>query len=95
MTRARGCVRHPQATANPCCGVDAWQFGFVTLFVVAYPLAPLLAFINNMFEVRPRRSMECVATRRVHGARGPLWLVDIPSLTAAVMLCLALPTATG
>lgn len=28
------------------------QFGFITLFGLAFPLAPLLALINNIFEVR-------------------------------------------
>eukprot|EP00051_Salpingoeca_urceolata_P006617 m.87502 g.87502 ORF g.87502 m.87502 type:complete len:974 (-) comp14910_c1_seq2:66-2987(-) len=28
------------------------QFGFVTLFVAAFPLAPLFAFLNNVLEVR-------------------------------------------
>ena len=28
------------------------QYGFVTLFVSAFPLAPLLALINNVFEIR-------------------------------------------
>lgn len=28
------------------------QFGFVTLFVVAFPLAPLFALLNNVFELR-------------------------------------------
>jgi len=28
------------------------QFGFVTIFVSAFPLAPLLALINNVFEIR-------------------------------------------
>lgn len=28
------------------------QFGFITLFVASFPLAPLLALINNIIEVR-------------------------------------------
>ena len=28
------------------------QFGFVTLFVVAFPLAPAFALINNLIEIR-------------------------------------------
>lgn len=28
------------------------QFGFVTIFVSAFPLAPLLALVNNIFEIR-------------------------------------------
>lgn len=28
------------------------QFGFVTLFASAFPLAPLFALINNIFELR-------------------------------------------
>ena len=28
------------------------QYGFVTIFVAAFPLAPLLALLNNVFEIR-------------------------------------------
>ena len=28
------------------------QFGFITIFVCAFPLAPLLALINNVLEIR-------------------------------------------
>lgn len=28
------------------------QFGFITLFVVAFPLAPFFALANNVFEMR-------------------------------------------
>ena len=30
----------------------AIQFGFITLFSTAFPLAPLCALINNLFEIR-------------------------------------------
>lgn len=30
----------------------ATQFGFVTLFVAACPLAPLLAYLSNFLEIR-------------------------------------------
>lgn len=32
--------------------VPVVQFGFITLFVASFPLAPLLALINNIIEVR-------------------------------------------
>lgn len=35
----------------PLC-VSVIQFGFITLFVASFPLAPLLALINNIIEVR-------------------------------------------
>ena len=28
------------------------QYGFITIFVVAFPLAPLFALLNNIFELR-------------------------------------------
>jgi hypothetical protein len=28
------------------------QFGFVTLFITAFPLGPLFALLNNIFEIR-------------------------------------------
>ncbi len=30
----------------------AIQYGFITLFVTAFPLAPLFALLNNIFEIR-------------------------------------------
>lgn len=35
-----------------CCFVPVVQFGFITLFVASFPLAPLLALFNNILEIR-------------------------------------------
>jgi diacylglycerol kinase len=32
--------------------ISVIQFGFVTIFVAAFPLAPLCALINNIIEIR-------------------------------------------
>jgi anoctamin-10/anoctamin-7 len=42
----------------------AIQYGFVTLFVVAFPLTPLLAFLNNILEVRVDSVKLLTVTRR-------------------------------
>lgn len=40
------------------------QFGYVTLFVVAFPLAPALALLNNFFEIKIDAHKLINATRR-------------------------------
>lgn len=35
-----------------CCPFTVLQFGFTTIFVAAFPLAPLLALLNNIIEIR-------------------------------------------
>lgn len=35
-----------------CSPVPVVQFGFITLFVASFPLAPLLALFNNILEIR-------------------------------------------
>ena len=40
------------------------QYGFVTLFVVAFPLAPLLAFVNNVAEIHVDAVKLCYGHRR-------------------------------
>ena len=35
------------------------QFGFITIFVAAFPLAPLFALINNILEIRYRVLFLC------------------------------------
>lgn len=45
------------------------QFGFVTLFVAAFPLAPLCALINNIIEIRSDANKFVTQYRRPMGAR--------------------------
>ncbi len=45
------------------------QFGFVTLFVAAFPLAPLFALLNNLIEIRLDAYKFLVANRRPMPAR--------------------------
>lgn len=40
------------------------QFGFVTIFVAAFPLAPLFALLNNIFEIRLDAKKMITAFRR-------------------------------
>ena len=40
------------------------QFGFITIFVSAFPLAPLFAFLNNLIEVRLDAKKLVCETRR-------------------------------
>lgn len=35
-----------------CSAFAVLQFGFTTIFVAAFPLAPLLALLNNIIEIR-------------------------------------------
>jgi len=45
------------------------QFGFVTLFVAAFPLAPLFALVNNIIELRGDANKFLVQYRRTMTAR--------------------------
>lgn len=42
----------------------AIQFGYVSLFVAAFPIAPLLALLNNFIEVRVDSYKVCLLSRR-------------------------------
>lgn len=45
------------------------QYGFVTLFVAAFPLAPVFALINNIFEIRLDARKLLLQFRRPVGQR--------------------------
>ena len=40
------------------------QFGFITIFVAAFPLAPFFALANNIFEIRIDSNKLVCETRR-------------------------------
>lgn len=46
------------------------QFGFITLFVSAFPLAPFFALVNNVLEIRVDAIKMIVSLRY---ARSPFW----------------------
>ena len=45
------------------------QFGFVTIFVAAFPLAPLFALMNNVLEIRTDADKFTTQLRRPMAAR--------------------------
>lgn len=45
------------------------QFGFVTLFVASFPLAPLFALLNNIIEIRLDAKKFVAELRRPIAAR--------------------------
>ena len=75
------------------------QFGYATLFVSAFPLAPLMAFVNNYVEIRVDGWKLCQNCRRPlpSGAEDiGTWqsILEIMSICAVVCNC-ALITYTG
>ena len=45
------------------------QYGFVTMFVVGFPLAPLCALINNVIEIQIDSHKVLVSRRRPYTVR--------------------------
>lgn len=55
MALTRGCmhsINTDHSHWNGCFFFSVIQFGFVTLFVASFPLAPLFALLNNIIEIR-------------------------------------------
>lgn len=60
------------------------QYGFVTLFVAAFPLAPLFAFVNNLTEIRVDANKYIFSLRRPLAQRAQdigAWLNILESIT--------------
>ena len=49
--------------------VSVLQFGFITIFVAAFPLAPLFALLNNWVEIRLDAQKFVCETRRAVAKR--------------------------
>ena len=49
--------------------ISVLQFGFITIFVAAFPLAPLFALLNNWVEIRLDAQKFVCETRRAVAER--------------------------
>ncbi|XP_013887328.1 anoctamin-1 isoform X2 [Austrofundulus limnaeus] len=70
------------------------QFGFVTLFVASFPLAPLFALLNNIIEIRLDAKKFVTELRRPVAARAKdigIWY-DILRAVAKVAIIINLPS---
>uniref|UniRef100_A0AC35F864 Anoctamin n=1 Tax=Panagrolaimus sp. PS1159 TaxID=55785 RepID=A0AC35F864_9BILA len=66
------------------------QFGFVTLFVAALPLAPLFALINNILEIRLDAYKMLVTTRKpipAHAKNIGIWRTILEIMSTLAVLC--------
>uniref|UniRef100_A0A915JIL9 Anoctamin n=1 Tax=Romanomermis culicivorax TaxID=13658 RepID=A0A915JIL9_ROMCU len=66
------------------------QFGFITLFVSAFPLAPLFAFLNNIMEIRLDAYKFVVAFRRPRPARARdlgIWYGILDGVSKIAVVC--------
>lgn len=68
----------------------AIQFGFVTLFVAAFPLAPLFALLNNIVEIRLDAYKYTSQLRRPLAQRVPnigAWQVILKGVSVFAVIC--------
>ena len=54
---------------NSCIFFSVLQFGFITIFVAAFPLAPFFALLNNWVEIRLDAQKFVCETRRAVAER--------------------------
>ncbi|KAL1471534.1 hypothetical protein MTO96_023589 [Rhipicephalus appendiculatus] len=74
----------------------AVQFGFVTLFVAAFPLAPLFALLNNFVEIRLDAYKYTCQLRRPLAQRVPnigVWQVIFEGVSIFAVICNAFQIA--
>ncbi len=66
------------------------QFGFITIFVAAFPLAPFFALINNWVEIRLDSQKLVTETRRPLADRAQdigVWFVILEVITKMAVIC--------
>lgn len=65
------------------------QFGFITIFVAAFPLAPLFALLNNWMEIRLDAHKFVCETRRPVAERAQnigVWFTILDSLAQLAVI---------
>lgn len=68
------------------CSLLVIQFGFVTLFVASFPLAPVFALLNNVIEVRLDAKKFVTELRRPDAVRTKDIGMPLPSLRLGIPL---------
>lgn len=66
------------------------QYGYVTLFVVVFPIAPLLAWISNLFELRVDLTKVVAQCKRPHiiGSYGlGTWVIILEIFQVLAVVC--------
>merc|ERR1712087_213346 len=66
------------------------QYGYVTLFVVVFPIAPLLAYISNLFELRVDLTKVVAQCKRPHliGSYGlGTWVIILEIFQVLAVAC--------
>ena len=75
--------------ADHRCPVSVLQFGFITIFVAAFPLAPLFALLNNWVEIRLDAHKFVCETRRPVAERAQdigVWFVILDALAQLAVI---------
>lgn len=69
--------------------ISVLQFGFITIFVAAFPLAPLFALLNNWVEIRLDAQKFVCETRRPVADRAQdigVWFTILDSMAQLAVI---------
>ena len=82
-------IEHPVLKVNVYNFFAVLQFGFITIFVAAFPLAPLFALLNNWIEIRLDAHKFVCETRRPVAERCQdigVWFVILDALAQLAVI---------